>query len=128
MTEPRQPGRKCQAIKLDGTPCQAWGSRTTGLCPLHSENARELHILGGKCRSRAHRLETRLHPKLRPIVDLLHKSANEVHDGKITPAQGASIASIAQALIKAVESTELQTRLDDLEKKLVQEPERAKFL
>ena len=127
MTEPTQPPRYCRAIKLDGNPCKAWASKTTGLCPLHSENAHQIQVSGGLAKTRAHLLETRLHPKLKPVVELLSKSATEVHDAKITPAQGAAIASIATALIKAVESTELQIRLDELERKLTQEPDHAKF-
>jgi hypothetical protein len=72
-------------------------------------------------------LETRMHPKLKPMVELLSKSAIQVHEGKITPAQGSAIASIATALIKAVESTELQSRLDELERKLTEEPSHAEF-
>ena len=127
MTEPTSTPRYCRAIKLDGNPCKAWASKTTGLCPLHSENSHQIHVLGGKSKSRAHQLETRIHPKLKPMVELLSKSAVQVHAGEITPAQGSAIASIATALIKAVESTELQTRLDELERKLMQEPDHAKF-
>lgn len=125
MTEPTSTPHYCQAITRRGEPCKAYAS-ASGFCPLHSENSHGLHVLGGQCRSNAHRLETRMSPTLRPIVDLLKRAAREVYSKEITPSQATALASVATALVKTVESAELQVQLDVLEKRLTEELERAK--
>lgn len=114
--------RRCTATRKDGSRCQAWASKTTGFCPLHGPNASQIHVDGGLSKTRAHMLETRMNPKLKDIVQLLGMAAKQVHSGQITPAQGSSLASIATALIKAVESAELEMRLAVLEVRLKGDP------
>jgi hypothetical protein len=75
----------------------------------------QIHVEGGLSKTRAHMLETRMNPKLKDVVELLGMAAKQVHRGEITPAQGSSLASIATALIKAVESAEFALRLSILE-------------
>jgi hypothetical protein len=59
-------------------------------------------------------------PKMRAIVNLLSKSADEIHEGTISPAQGQAIAAVASALIKAMDSAEFATKLEQLEKRLME--------
>jgi hypothetical protein len=65
-------------------------------------------------------LETRMNPRLKPVLDLLGTAITQVHTGAITPAQGSSIANLAGALIKAVDSAEFATKLEQLEKRLME--------
>ena len=110
--------RYCQAIKKDGTPCKAVASKTTGLCPAHSPNAREIQVLGGKGRSRQAQLEKRLSKRLRPVLDQLAKAITETHDGTLAPARAQGMASLASALIKISEYAEMESRLKSLEERL----------
>jgi hypothetical protein len=115
MTTELTAKRRCTATRKDGSPCQAWASRTTGLCPLHSENKHQIQVKGGLSKTKAHMLETRMNPKLKDVVELLATSARQVHSGEISPAAGSSLAAIATALVRAVESAELSLRLSILE-------------
>jgi hypothetical protein len=54
-------------------------------------------------------------PRLKDVVELLGTAARQVHKGEITPAQGSSLASIATALIKAIETASLDMRVSLLE-------------
>jgi hypothetical protein len=65
-------------------------------------------------------LETRMNPRLKSVVDLLGLAIQQVHEGKITPSQGQSIAALGSALIKAVDSAEFATKLEQLEKRLME--------
>ncbi len=114
MTLSNPERRRCMATRKDGERCQAWAD-ASGLCGMHGPNAHQLHVLGGRSRAKHHMLETRMNPKLKDVVELLGMAAKQVHRGEITPAQGSSLASIATALIKAVESAELTLRLSILE-------------
>jgi hypothetical protein len=109
MTEPDD--RRCQATRKDGQPCQAWASRSTGYCPLHSEKSREIQVLGGLAHTRANMLASRLPSRLQPLLDLLGQSIEEAHRGELKPAQGQAIASLASALVKVTEVAEFETRL-----------------
>ncbi len=46
---------------------------------------------------------------------MLRDAAREVHDGKLTPQQGSALASISTALLKALESADLEVRVSYLE-------------
>ena len=110
--------RYCQAIKLDGTPCHAWGSKTTGLCPVHSPNAHEIQVSGGKSKNKAHMLESRLDKRLKPILDLLADSIRQCHEGTLPPARATAMASLATALIKVTEFAQYGDRLEQLENEM----------
>lgn len=119
MTEPKQPPRFCQAITRRGEPCKAH-AMPSGFCPLHGEKGHEIQLLGSRSKSRQHMLETRMNPRLKSVVDLLGLAIQQVHEGKITPSQGQSIAALGSALIKAVDSAEFATKLEQLEKRLME--------
>jgi hypothetical protein len=82
---------------------------------MHGPHARAIQIKGGKHRANAYRLEDKMSPRLKDVVALLGEAAQQVHSGEITPAQGSSLASIATALVKVVESAEVEMRLSVLE-------------
>jgi hypothetical protein len=107
----------CSAKRKDGGECHGWPD-STGLCPAHRPGAHELHVYAGKCRSKQHQLETRLNPRLRPVLDLLANAIKETHTGTLQPARAQAMASLASALIKVTEFAELEARLTSLEKRL----------
>jgi hypothetical protein len=121
MTQPNPETRRCQATRKDGEPCQAWASRSTGYCPLHSENSRQIQALGGLSKTRANMLASRLPSRLQPLLDLLSESIEQTHKGELKPAQGQAIAALASALVKVTEVSEFETRLLIIEKRMRRE-------
>ena len=107
----------CKAKRKDGGNCHGWPD-STGLCPAHRPGAHEMHVYAGKCRAKHHQLETRLNPRLRPVLDLLALSIEQVHQGTLQPAKAQAMASLASALVKVTEFAELEARLTILEKTL----------
>jgi len=105
----------CQATTKAGLPCKALAVSGSPYCNMHGPNAKAIQIKGGKHKANAYRLEDKMSPRLKDVVELLGTAAKEVHSGKITPSQGSSLASIATALIKAVESASLEMRVSLLE-------------
>ena len=115
MTEEKPERVFCQATTKAGKPCRACPAPNSPYCPLHGPNARAIQIKGGLHKSMQHRLENKMSPRLKDVVELLGTAAKQVHSGDITPAQGSSLASIATALIKAIEVATLETRVAVLE-------------
>jgi hypothetical protein len=115
MLDPKK--RYCSALKKDGSECRGWPD-STGLCPAHRPNAHEIHVLGGKSKTKHHQLETRLNPRLRPVLDLLARAIVETHDGTLQPAKAQAIASLASSLVKVTEFAELEVRLTSIEVRL----------
>ncbi len=105
----------CAALTKSGKPCRALAVLDTPYCNMHGPHARAIQIKGGKHRANAYRLEDKMSPRLKDVVALLGEAAQQVHSGEITPAQGSSLASIATALVKVVESAEVEMRLSVLE-------------
>lgn len=115
------PDRRCKATRRDGELCRAWASRSTGYCPLHSENSRQIQVLGGLSKTRGNMLANRLPSRLQPLLDLLSESIEQTHKGELKPAAGQSIAALASALVKVTEVAEFETRLVVIEKTLRKE-------
>lgn len=112
---PNQP--MCQATTKSGRPCRSWAAPGSPYCVLHGPNAKAIQRKGGLHKSMQHRLENKMSPRLKDVVELLGTAARQVHRGEITPSQGSSIASIAATLIKAIEVASLETRVAVLEVK-----------
>ena len=109
----------CKAITKSGEPCRAWPDES-GLCCFHRSDHQENCVKGGQHSSLRYRLEKRLSPRLIPILQLLEQSAQEVHDGRLTPAAGSSVAAICGALVRVLESAEYETKLQELENLLIE--------
>jgi len=107
--------RRCKATRKDGQPCLAWASKTSGYCPLHSENSLQLHVLGGLSKTRQHMLETRMNPRFKPVIDMLASAISETHAGKLRPAAAQGMAALATSLIRVTEFAELIQRVEALE-------------
>lgn len=104
----------CAATTKAGHRCRGWPD-ASGFCPAHRENAREIQVLGGKCRSRTYQLERRLPSRLRPVLDMLGRAIVETHEGTLNPSRAQAMASLASALIKLSEYAELEIRLTSIE-------------
>ena len=107
----------CSALRKDGSQCHGWPD-ASGLCPAHRPGFLEIAAKGGKNKAKAVQLEKRLPGRLRPVLDLLGESIKQVHEGKISPAQGSAIASLASAMCRVSEVAELEVRLTTLEIRL----------
>lgn len=106
---------RCQATTKAGLPCRALAVSGSPYCNMHGPNAKAIQIKGGLHKSNAYRLEDKMSPRLKDVVELLGNAAREVHEGTITPSQGSSLASICTALVKAIEVASLETRVAVLE-------------
>jgi len=56
-----------------------------------------------------------MNPRLRPVLDVLSASIDQVHKGSLSPSQGSSIAALCTALVRVVETSEMEARLVVLE-------------
>jgi hypothetical protein len=115
MSEPDR--LRCTASTKTGAPCRALAVSGSPYCNMHGPNAKAIQIKGGKHKSNAYRLEDKMSPRLKDVVELLQTAAKQVHEGTISPAQGSSLASICSTLVKAIEVASLETRVAVLEVK-----------
>jgi hypothetical protein len=109
--------RTCSAKTKAGQSCRAYATES-GLCVFHSPRQREYAVSGGKHSSLRHRAYRRIPAPLSGLLTMLEQSAQEVHDGRISPAAGSSIASIVSAIVKALETADLTKRIESIEKAL----------
>ena len=112
---------RCEASTKTGAPCRALAVSGSPYCNMHGPNAKAIQTLGGKHKANAYRLEDKMSPRLKDVVELLGEAAKQVHSGEITPAQGSSLASICSALVKAIEVASLDMRVAVLEVKSKQD-------
>ena len=113
MNEPDR--MRCEASTKTGAPCRALAVSGSPYCNMHGPNAKAIQIKGGKHKANAYRLEDKMSPRLKEVVEMLGTAAKQVHRGEITPAQGSSLASICSTLVKAIEVASLETRVAVLE-------------
>ncbi len=109
---------RCQATTKAGLPCRALAVSGSPFCNMHGPTARAIQALGGKHRANAYRLEDKMSPRMKNVVTLLSNAAAEVHEGRISPSQGSSLATICATLVKALETAQIEMRLSVLEVKL----------
>lgn len=114
MTTSNPDKPRCAAMTKAGQRCRGWPD-ASGFCPAHREGAREIQVLGGKCRSRQYQLERRLPSRLKPVLEMLGKAMVETHEGTLNPSRAQAMASLASALIKLSEYAELEMRLSVIE-------------
>lgn len=105
---------RCTAIKKNGQPCQAWAVKD-GLCVGHQPNSLEARRKGGFHSSKKARLDAMLPGRLRPILELLEKSIEETHAGRLEAKKAQAIASLAGAVVRVLEAGILEERLLRLE-------------
>jgi len=106
---------RCVATRKDGQPCQAFASSPDGYCVMHSERAHEAHAKGGAATSNAERAAKALPHVLRGVSSFLVDAVVKVARKEYTPAQGAAMASIANALVHVYQASEFESRFRELE-------------
>lgn len=115
---PSDQDSRCSATrKRDGKPCTA-KARFDGSCIGHREGAAEARRKGGAATSNVAKLQRLLPTELQPTVEMLIQTMTAVRAGKVAPAVGTALASMANALIKVLDSGETSERLKAIEEKL----------
>ncbi len=115
---------KCKATKLDGIKCKAYAMRTQDTCYRHTaslkEEAAQASSKGGQARRDYNRLGSPMRLKTpKDIQNLMAKALNSLWSGKMpasNPAGG--IGYLAKIFLEAYEKSELEERIDLLEKRL----------
>ena len=110
----------CQASTKSGTRCAAPAVKGTRLCSLHAdpERAAEIGRKGGKRNlklydGRPQNLSIPESPA--DVKRMLAETMAEVRTGKMDPKIGTNLAYIGTSLLKAIEVSDLETRLRALE-------------
>jgi len=114
--------KRCRGTRRDGTPCQAppHAIGPDGYCwahdPAKREARRAVRAKGGRHKATAIRVESAPLPSyLRPVLALVVRAMVDVRDGRMSPAQGSSIAALAGVAIKLVTASQFEERLSALE-------------
>jgi len=124
---------QCSANKADGTGCRSTAVLKPDQCPdghcsVHCPDRADAMAAarrkGGHNRSNVERSYSRLPDDLRAISRLLADTITEVKAGTLAPAIGNSVASLSRALIGAIESGNVETRVGELEDLLTRLDER----
>jgi len=104
-------GKPCQAVAVDG-----------GLCAFHADpkRAAQLGRMGGSRNRRHYPLGSETEPLHLPqttkeVKDLLAEAMAGIHAGRLEPRIGSVIAYLGTALLKAIETTDHQARIEALE-------------
>ena len=112
---------RCKGARRDGSPCQAPPAALgpAGFCwahdPAQAESRRAARAKGGQNRATAKRVDKLVPATLRPVVGMLLAVLDEVHDGRLTPAQASAMAAVAGAVVKVYQVAELEQRVEALE-------------
>jgi len=109
---------KCRAKNKAGKPCAAPAVEGADRCVMHSGRAAELGGKGGRRRSvySPDRLKEFAPPKTAAeLRDLLAQSITEIRSGKLDPKLANSISYLGTGFLRALEVSDLETRLAALE-------------
>jgi hypothetical protein len=120
MSVARQNVLRCTALRKDGSACRAFAIRD-GLCIGHQPNGHEARSKGGAATSNAERAAKAFPSLLRQVRGSLLNTMARVAVGEYTPAQGSSIAAIANAIVHVHQAHEYEMRLRQLENRATDE-------
>jgi hypothetical protein len=118
----KKPDSRCQGRTKSGAPCRA-AATAGGLCYFHANpnKASELGRIGGRSKS-THAVES---PEPLPTVDnaiavrdLVARLIADVHAGKLHPKVAAGLAPLMNLQLRAIETSNLEIRVEKLEKLL----------
>lgn len=115
--------RQCQYIKTDGEQCQARPLLDDKYCYFHSPNiSQEQRMLassrGGKARNVLKPLPTLELSSMNDVVFLLADTINGTRTGEIPARVANAIGGLSNYLMRAIELTELETRIKKIEEQL----------
>src|SRR3954447_11631971 len=108
----------CQGTRRDGSPCQAAGLLDGWCWAHHPDRAAERQAArekGGRAKSAAARAEKLVPAVLRPVLDTLLTSIEEVKAGTLDPRVAGALSSLAGAVIRVYQVGTLEERIGALE-------------
>lgn len=115
----------CKGVTKDGKPCSAGTQRESEWCVFHdpekSEVVAEARRKGGSVARDAHMPVTTPLFALRTasdVIALCEIAANLVLTGELDTKRGSTIAYLSTVTLRAIETRELQDRLDRLEEQV----------
>ena len=103
----------CSATRSNGNQCKATAVAGQLQCIGHLPNAEANRSLGRVAASPLARLQKFIPQDLRELKTDLYKALDDVHKQRISPQQGAAMATIANAIIKVYETAELNAELQE---------------
>ena len=113
---------QCTYIKANNQPCKAHAMKGSEFCFTHNPETRDEHaqavVLGGLNSSRKDSVELPAIDIRQPngVVQLLEETINGVRDGSIPPKVASTVGYLAGHLLKAIESADLDKRLEVIER------------
>lgn len=114
--------RVCQSTRRDGSPCRAPALPGKPFCFAHDPDMQSVRLegarRGGRHKARVERLRRLMPEDLRDVFDVLKTALGEVHGGSLKPSQASAMATLATALCRVLEGSDLASRVADLEKKM----------
>lgn len=116
---------RCKAKTKSGKACQA-AATAGGLCFFHAnpDKASELGRIGGRSNRRAAGENADPLPTLDNAIavrDMVARLIADVYAGKIHPRIAAGLAPLLNLQLRAIEATDLELRVAELEKALIRE-------
>ena len=118
----RQPtaNGKCRATTKAGGQCAAPAVREGIYCALHNdpERAAQLGRKGGANNRKVYEGNDREIPppqNARDVKNFLSEAIAEIRAGKMDPKLGTTLAYIGTSLLKAIETSDIEKRLENLE-------------
>ena len=119
---PKNSNPRCQAQTTSGEPCRA-AATSGGLCFFHAnpDKAAELGRIGGRKKSRLPAEVPNPLPKLdkvSAVQDAVEKLIADVYAGRLHPRVAAGLAPLLNLQLRTVEATDLERRLEQVEKPL----------
>ena len=111
---------KCQAETKAGGPCAAPAVRGGIYCALHSDSARaaQLGRMGGTRNRQVHLgdgKEVAPPQTASDVKNLLAEVMAEIRAGKMDPKLGTTLGYLGTSLLKAIETSDIEQRLEKLE-------------
>jgi hypothetical protein len=118
----KKPDSRCQGRTKSGNPCRA-AATAGGLCYFHANpnKASELGRIGGRKKSHAAAEISDPLPTVDNAIavrDLVARLIADVHSGKVHPRVAAGLAPLMNLQLRAIETSNLELRVEKLEKLL----------
>jgi hypothetical protein len=120
---PDQFGSCCKAVTKDGRPCKAPPTEG-GLCFFHAnpDRVRQLGQIGGRKNRRRSIDPSELGPLGAAAVrQMLAQTIFELQQNKVSPRSAAAMAQVSSVLLRAIQASELEERVAELERALAQQ-------
>jgi hypothetical protein len=119
---PKRPDSRCQSRTKRGDPCRA-AATAGGLCFFHANpnKASELGRIGGRSKSTPAVESAEPLPTVNNAIavrDLVARLIADVHAGKVHPKIAAGLAPLMNLQLRAIETSNLEVQLAQLEKRL----------